>query len=64
MATEKVINTMAFPGPAQAQAYLKNLGAGFRRNDERGFPLYKTPAGIVFRVVAPTKLEILANCAC
>lgn len=66
MAGEKVVSTMTFAAPTQAQAYLKNMGAGFRRNDERGFPLYKAPSGIVFRMIAgaPVKLEVLANCAC
>lgn len=61
----KVVKTMQFPTPAAAKKYLSQMGAQYRRVDEvTGQPLYKTPAGVVFRPASATTLDVLANCVC
>jgi hypothetical protein len=65
MSAPKVIKTMQFPTPTAAKQYLAQMGAQYRKIDElTGKPLYKTPAGIVFRPSSPQALEVLANCVC
>lgn len=65
MSQPKVIKTMQFASPTAARQYLAQLGAQYRRIDETtGQPLYKTPAGIVFRPRSQTTLDVLANCVC
>ncbi len=64
MGPPKVIKTMKFSTPNQQVQYLAQMGAQFRKRDERNLPLYKTAGGVVFRPTSQTTLEVLANCAC
>ncbi len=66
MAGETVVRSVPVPSPAAAEQYLRSVGAKFRKNDEVGRPLYKSQAGVVFRVnaVPSLRVEVLANCAC
>lgn len=65
MSQPTVIKTLKFNSPAATTQYLAQMGAQYRKIDpQTGRPLYKTPAGIVFRPSTQTSLEVLANCVC
>ena len=66
MAAETVVRAVPVANPAAAEQYLRSVGARFRKTDEAGRPLYKSQAGVVFRVnaVPSLRVEVLANCAC
>lgn len=60
-----VIQTHNFSTPAAAMSWISSLQAHYRRQDDQtGAPLYKTAAGVVLRLAAPTKVEVLSNCVC
>lgn len=62
---EKVVKTMPITTAQEAEQYFRRVGAAFRRMDEAGLPLYKSNAGVVFRLNGPMRrIEILSNCAC
>jgi hypothetical protein len=60
-----VLQTRDFPTPAAATAWLQSLSASYRRpDDQTGAPLYKAASGVVLRLAAPTRVEVLSNCVC
>lgn len=60
-----VLQTRNFPTQAAATAWLQQLGAQYRRpDDQTGAPLYKAASGVVLRLAAPTRVEVLSNCVC
>ena len=67
MAKETLIRTLDFTTAAQAQRYIQIQRAAYRRNDENGFPLYRTPASLVLRLKPSgqgAKIDVLSNCVC
>jgi len=60
-----VLQTRTFPTPTAATQWLQSLSASYRRQDEEtGAPLYKAASGVVLRLAAPTRIEVLSNCVC
>jgi len=65
MPAPTIVQTRTFPSPAAATSWIQGLGAQYRRQDDQtGAPLYKTAAGVVLRLAAPTRVEVLSNCVC
>ena len=65
LGTPKVVQTRAFSTQVERDAWVRSLGANYRRPDDvTGAPLFKTAAGVVLRLAAPTKVEVLSNCVC
>jgi hypothetical protein len=63
----KVIKSMKFLNASQAETFLRQSKAAFRRYEEGTMaPLYKTPAGVVFRLTnsVQPQVDVLANCVC
>jgi len=63
----KVIKSMKFQNASQAETFLRQSKAAFRRHEEGTMaPLFKTPAGVVFRLTnsIQPQVDILANCVC
>jgi hypothetical protein len=61
----KVVQTRPFRTPQEASAWVKQLGASFRKTEDgTGLPLFKTAAGVVLRLANPTTVEVLSNCVC
>jgi hypothetical protein len=63
----KVVKSMKFPSAQAAESFLRQSKAAFRRHEEGTMaPLFKTPAGVVFRLTnsVQPQVDILANCVC
>lgn len=63
--TPTVVQVRTFPSPTETVRWLASLSASYRRQDEHtGAPLYKAASGVVLRLAAPTRVEVLSNCVC
>ncbi len=64
--SEKVVQSVKFNSEADAFRLLQKYKAAFRRMDPAG-ALYKTPAGVVFRLSkaqGAVRVDTLAYCVC
>jgi len=63
----KVVKSTKFRTAQEAELFLRNNKAAFRRYEEGTMaPLFKTPAGVVFRLTnsVQPQVDVLANCVC